>query len=103
MFACITLSSFLISNYLGLPVLVGSANQNGTCSESGCDGNTMFGDNKILGVTSLELDEEWKLVGHLSFSAAALGIHVCLSLHLPICLSLINSLSIRHGQGQNHK
>ena len=74
-------------------MLVGSANQNGTCSDSGCDGNTMFGDNKILGVTSLELDEEWKLVGHLSFSAAALGIHVCLSLVTPFAnLSVFNQL-----------
>ena len=54
-------SAFNLVGYRGQPTLLGVTFQNGTCTEAGCDGNTMYGDNQVLSLdmTRTEGEQEW--------------------------------------------
>ena len=54
-------SAFNLIGFRGQPTLLGVTFQNGTCSESGCDGNTMYGDTQILSFDMLKpkQDQAW--------------------------------------------
>ena len=52
-------SAFNLVGFNNKPTLLGSAYQNGTCSDTSCDGNTIYGDNLLLGLKDLHNDFEW--------------------------------------------
>ena len=41
-------SSFNLANFDNKPTILGLAHRNGTCSEGGCNGNTLYGDSSVL-------------------------------------------------------
>ena len=51
-------SAFNLIDFRGQPTLLGTTFQNGTCTEAGCDGNTMYGDNQILSLDMMKTEEE---------------------------------------------
>ena len=51
-------SAFNLIGFRGQPTLLGVTFQNGTCTETGCDGNTMFGDNQVLSLDMMKTEEE---------------------------------------------
>ena len=54
-------SAFNMIGFRGQPTLLGVTFQNGTCTETGCDGNTMYGDNQVLSLDMMREEEqqEW--------------------------------------------
>ena len=53
-------SSFIPTSIRGKPTLLGTAKQNGTCGDNGCDGNTLYGDDSVFQIDSEE--KKWKKV-----------------------------------------
>ena len=57
------ISAFNLISLGGRPTLLGTARQNGTCSpETGCDGNTLYGDNRVLSADLDNMDMDWTQV-----------------------------------------
>ena len=54
------ISAFNLISLGGRPALLGTARQNGTCSpETGCDGNTLYGDTRVLSADLDDMDMDW--------------------------------------------
>ena len=52
-------SAFNLISINDKPTLLGSAHQNGSCTESTCDGNAIFGDDLLLKLNDLHNDYQW--------------------------------------------